>query len=97
MSEEMAQKKREEIANLEKQEGQMRKEIMEDVCPCCGLPTRDIGFFNTGIIKTFGWVECTRCGNVYCPRSILKQKRLMASSGLTSGLEETVPVIQPTL
>jgi hypothetical protein len=87
MSEEQARKKQEDITNLEKQEVEILKEIAEDRCPVCGLPTSKIEFFNVGIIKTFGWIECTRCGNVYCPRSVLKQKKLMATSS-------PAPVIQ---
>jgi hypothetical protein len=86
MSEEMAQKKKEDIAKFEKKEVDVLKEIAEDRCPNCGLPTSKIEFFNMGIIKTFGWVECTTCGNVYCPKSILKQKKLMASSGVVPGV-----------
>ena len=93
MSDEMARIKREEIANLEKQEGQIMKDIVEDRCPCCGLSTKEIEFFNVGIIKTFGWVECTRCGNVYCPKSVLKQKKMMATSGLTPGIQENPSLI----
>ena len=92
MSEAMAQKKREEIADLEKQTVADVQDIMNDICPACGLPTKAIEFFNVGIIKTFGWVECTRCGNVYCPKSILKQKKAMAASGLTPGIQESPPL-----
>lgn len=95
MSEEMARQKVQEIADLEKQEGQMMKDIMEDRCPSCGLPTKDIEFFNVGIIKTFGWVECTRCGNVYCPKSVLKQKKVLAAAGLTPGLQESPSLLTP--
>lgn len=90
MSIEMARKKQEDIQNLEKQETEMIKDIQEDRCPNCGLETKNIEFFNANIIKLFGWVECTRCGNVYCPKSILKQKRVMASSGLAPA-----PLLQP--
>jgi len=96
MSEEIARKKREEIGDLEKEEGQIMKDIMEDKCPCCGLPTRYIEFFNIQIIKTLGWVECTRCGNVYCPKSVLKQKKMMADSGLTPGIQTSPSLIQPS-
>jgi hypothetical protein len=82
MSEEMARKKKEEIEAFEKQETSILKETHGDICPACGLPTNELEFLNTGIIKTFGWVECTRCGNVYTPQSILRQKRTIASSGL---------------
>ena len=87
MSEEMARKKREDIERLERQEINVLEEMVEDRCPNCGLPTSQIEFFNMGIIKTFGWVECTTCGNVYCPKSILKQKRLLAKSGITPAIQ----------
>jgi hypothetical protein len=90
MSEEMARKKKEDIENLEKKEKDILKEVAEDRCPSCGLPTSKIEFFNMGIIKAFGWVECTLCGNVYCPKSILKQKKLMAESGLAPALQSSV-------
>lgn len=82
MSEEMARKKREEADLLNKLEEQARKEVAEDVCPVCKLPTSKVEFLNMGIVKTFGWIECTRCGAIYCPKSIMKQKRIMASSGV---------------
>lgn len=87
MSEEMALKKKEEIEAFEKVEGQVLKDVQEDRCPACGLETTKIEFFNKAIISTFGWVECTRCGNVYCPKSILKQKQMMAKTGLTPALQ----------
>ena len=82
MSEEQARKKEEDIEALKKREMDILKETQEDRCPACGLPTTQLEFFNVNTIKMFGWVECTRCGNVYCPKSILAQKRTMASSGL---------------
>ena len=93
MSEEMAKKKQEDIENLMKREAKVREEIQEDHCPVCGLPTQAIEFFNVGVIKTFGWVECTKCGNVYCPKSVLKQKKTMAKSGLTPNIQESPTLI----
>jgi uncharacterized protein with PIN domain len=87
MSEEMARKKQEEIAKLEKKEVAILKDVAEDRCPACGTPTSQIEFFNEMIIKTFGWIECTVCGNVYCPKSILKQKKVLARSGIVPALQ----------
>lgn len=87
MSEHMARKKKEDIAALEQEEEKAWKEIQGDRCPVCGLPTVKVEFFNQNIIKVFGWIECSRCGAVYTPKSIMKQKKLMASSGLSSGLQ----------
>ena len=88
MSEAMAQKKKEDITKFENIDVQIMQEIKEDRCPNCGLPTSQVEFVNMNIIKMFGWVECTRCGNVYCPQSILNQKRTLAKSGL-------IPPVQP--
>jgi hypothetical protein len=90
MSEEMARKKKEDIATLEQVEKSVLEEIKEDKCPVCGLPTAKVEFVNMGIVKTFGWIECTRCGNVYTPKSILKQKRLMAASGLAPAIQTPI-------
>jgi len=78
MSEEMVLAKKAEIENFENEKKQIIKEIQEDKCPACGLPTAKIEFFNPRIIQTFGWVECSMCGNVYVPKSILKQKKSLA-------------------
>jgi hypothetical protein len=86
MSEEMARKKREEIKEFEKREVSILKEIKDDRCPSCGTPTSKLEFINEMIVKTFGWVECTTCGTVYCPRSIMNQKRVLARSGLTPAI-----------
>lgn len=95
MSEEMARKKAQEIEELRRKEDSVMAEIKEDMCPCCGLATKDIEFFNVQLIKLFGWVECSRCGNVYCPKSVLKQKGVMAKAGLAAGIPATPPMIQP--
>lgn len=79
MSEEMAKKKEEELKQFENTKMEVAKEISEDVCPACGLPTVKVEFFNPQLIQTLGWIECTRCGNVYVPKSILKQKRTALS------------------
>lgn len=91
MSEEMARKKKEEIEALETMEKELKENTKEDLCPVCGLPTNQIKFFNPQIIQMFGWVECTRCGAVYCPASIRKQKNIMAKGGLT----QVQPAILP--
>jgi len=84
MSEEMARKKKEEIEQLEKQEMADRIAQIEDKCPVCKLPTAKLEFMNVNLVKMFGWVECTRCGCVYSPKSVMKQKRIMASAGAPS-------------
>jgi len=98
MSEEMARKKAQEIEALRTQDMAREKELQDDKCPCCGLATKDIPFFNVQIIKMFGWVECTQCGNVYCPKSILRQKGAMSMAG-SAGIapEKGVPsFLQPS-
>lgn len=95
MSETMKRKKMEDIENLEKEEQRAIEETKEDKCPACGLPTTLNEFFNLALIKTFGWVECTRCGNVYSPASTMRQKRLMAKSGIVPNVQEAPSLILP--
>uniref|UniRef100_A0A6M3LVU7 Transcription factor zinc-finger domain-containing protein n=1 Tax=viral metagenome TaxID=1070528 RepID=A0A6M3LVU7_9ZZZZ len=93
MSEDMARAKKEDIENFENEKKQIIKEIQDDKCPACGLPTAKIEFFNPRIIQTFGWVECSMCGNVYVPKSILKQKRTIAQEA--KPLDSVSAVINP--
>lgn len=86
MSEEMAKKKKADIEMLEKQEQQDQESVKDDWCPVCKLPTGQLKFINMNLVKMFGFVECTRCGAVYVPRSILRQKEAMAKSGLMPNL-----------
>ena len=79
MSKEMADKKAADIAALEEEEQEILEETKQDMCPVCGLPTGQLEFLNPQLLKMFGWVECTRCGLVYSPRSVLNRKRLFAS------------------
>lgn len=72
MSDEMAKKKENEIKQIEEDEKRLEAETRRDMCPVCGLGVPD--FPVVVMLPGVGWVECPRCGNVFCPSSV-KQER----------------------
>ncbi len=73
MSEEMAEKKKKEIEELQAAEAKVAEEMKNDKCPYCGKYTSTFDYV-VMFPAPFGWLECTGCGAVFCPDSIRKQK-----------------------
>lgn len=73
MSEEVAQKKKEEIEFVEKQDMSDKERIQGDLCPVCGQRPTSYPYIQF-LPSPFGWLECASCGTIYCPLSIRKQK-----------------------
>lgn len=82
MSEEQARKKQEEIETFEKREAQDFVAMYNEKCPVCGLLFRELQYVNVQVLQMFGWVECTRCGNVYAPEFTRKAKIKMGMSNM---------------
>jgi rubredoxin len=73
MSEAIAEKKKEEIEALEKQETKDLTEIDNDACPVCGTSPAKYPYISF-LPPPYGWVECAVCGTIFAPISIRKQK-----------------------
>jgi uncharacterized OB-fold protein len=89
MSEEMAQKKKDEIEALEKQETSDKSLIMGDACPVCGLRPTSYPYI-CFLPSPYGWLECASCGAIYAPKSVRDQKIAHAKSNI----ERPSPIIQ---
>ena len=74
MSKEMYEKKKQEIEMLEQKEKQAEDIMSKDQCPVCQTPTSAFGYINATLMRTFGLLECTNCGTVFCPASVRKMK-----------------------
>ncbi len=73
MSNEMAEKKREELEMLEKHNKQDKDMIQMDICPVCGQRPTSYPYI-CFLPNPYGWLECVSCGVVYVPKSIRDQK-----------------------
>jgi rubredoxin len=73
MSEEIAQKKKDEIEFLEKQDTSDKERIQGDMCPVCGMRPTSYPYIQF-LPSPFGWLECASCGTIYAPKSIRDQK-----------------------
>jgi hypothetical protein len=73
MSEELAEKKKEEIEAIEKQGNEDKKRIEGDICPLCGQKPTSYPYI-CFLPSPYGWLECVACGLIYCPKSIRDQK-----------------------
>lgn len=92
MSENMSERKKEEIENFEKQEKDDMERVKHDVCPLCGLPTVKFPYISF-LQPPYGWLECPACGTIFCPRSIRDQKIAKVKEAFGS---PTSSIILPT-
>jgi hypothetical protein len=74
MSDEMAQKKIDELKAAEELQRKQLEETKDDRCPSCATHASKFLYVNRFIVSQFGWLECPVCGTVFCPMSIRKQK-----------------------
>ena len=74
MSEEMAEKRRKEIEEMQAEEQAILEEMKGDHCPNCKLFTSQFSYVIM-FPAPFGWLECPGCGVVFSPQSIRKQKQ----------------------
>ena len=81
MSEEMAQKKKDEIEFIEKREESDKTKIAGDICPLCGLRPTTYPYI-CFLPSPYGWLECASCGTIYAPKSIRDQKIAAAKSSI---------------
>jgi len=72
MSEEMAEKKRKDIEEFEKQQKEGEARIPEARCPHCGTPMSSFPYLMG--LQDLGWIECAACGVVFCPTYVREQK-----------------------
>lgn len=73
MSQEMAEKKKQELENLALKEEEVKKEMENDKCPLCGSFTQDFAYIIM-LPAPMGWLECPNCGTVFCPESLRRRK-----------------------
>jgi len=90
MSDEMAQKKKEESEKFEQMKEGIAEEVKQDRCPACGTFSLDNKYFDAKAMAMFQWIECNVCGCVYCPESIRRRKAKGASPVETA---ERSPII----
>lgn len=80
MSEELAEKRKQEEEALTKQEEEDAKELEGDRCPHCLRPTSSYPYYAAWPI--LGWLECASCGVVFSPLSTRKLKIKRAQSSI---------------
>jgi hypothetical protein len=75
MSQEQAEKKKQDLEEIEAKTRKDMKDILSDRCPGCHTAVIDFVYFNMALMPApFGWIECSNCGTVFCPESLRKQK-----------------------
>ena len=74
MSEEMAQRKADELKTLAEQEAQFKEDAKHDVCPGCGTPTIKFPWITHELMLAYGATDCPNCGTLFVPLSIRKLK-----------------------
>jgi len=79
MSEEMAQKKREEIEVQEQELREGLKRIEGDICPLCGQKPTSFPYI-CYLPHPYGWLECAACGMVFAPKSVREAKKQAAEA-----------------
>lgn len=78
MSDEMADKKKQDEEEIERQLKEEEEAMKSDVCPHCLQSVTTYPYVVT--FPILGWVECAACGVIFSPKSIRNLKKKKAES-----------------
>lgn len=72
-----------EMEEASAQQEQIDQEAMKgDMCPVCFSPIRDFPYLSG--IPPLGWLNCTFCGVVFCPKSVREAKLRQSAKGIVT-------------